>query len=423
MPEASSTGLLGWSGSTFAIAAVIAVAVIAVRLSMVHQQSPDYTRFLKPWYQHISANGGFHALKDPGFSDYNVPYLYFLALLTHLPISPLAGIKAISVGFDLLLAIFAFRITALRHPGRPGLALAAGGIVPLLPTVTANSGWWGQADSIFTAFILGGIYFVLRHRPWWACTFFGLALAFKLQTVFIFPFLFVLLLTRRLPSKALLAIPAVYLALDVPALLLGADPVQLLTIYARQTGTYQFLTMNAPSVYQFVTSGDHADAIRSAGILGTGFVVLALTALVVFSRVGRASMRLGGRDSEITSTRILLMATVSAVLVPFLLPSMHERYFYVADVLSVLSAFYLPKQLWLLPVVVQISSFGSYLQYLRYQELNRMPDMALCAGLMAAAVIWLLAVTVLEFRRGDNSPGPAIPGPVAEHVQPRTPLA
>ncbi|MGZ9931485.1 glycosyltransferase 87 family protein [Streptomyces sp. NC-S4] len=423
MSGAESTGRLGRPGSTFAIAAVIVVAAIALRLSLLREQSIDYVLFLKPWYQHIADNGGFRALKDTGFSDYNAPYLYFLALLTYLPISPLAGIKAISTGFDLLLAFFAFRITALRHPGRPALPLAAGGVVLFLPTVTANSGWWGQADSIFTAFIVGGIYFVLRHRPWWACTFFGLALAFKLQAVFVFPFLFVLLLVRRLPLKALLAFPAVFLALDVPALLIGADPVKLLTIYARQTGTYQHLTMNAPSVYQFLTVGGHDDAIRSAGILGTGLVLLVLTALVVFSRVGRTSLRFGGRDSEITSTHIVLMATVSAMLVPFLLPSMHERYFYVGDVLSVIAAFYLPKRLWPLPVLVQIASFGSYMQYITDQKLNAMPNMAIYTGVMAVAVGHLVAVTVTEFRRRDESSAADTPEPTTADARPAVPVA
>ncbi|MFD5413418.1 hypothetical protein [Streptomyces nojiriensis] len=422
-PGAEPTGFLGRPGSTFAIAAVIAVAAVGVRFSLLHEQSTDYVVFLKPWSQHIATHGGFRALKDTGFSDYNAPYLYFMALLTYLPISALAGIKALSAGFDLLLAFFAFKITALRHPGRPALPLAAGGVVLFLPTVTANSGWWGQADSIFTAFIVGGIYFVLRHRPWWACTFFGLALAFKLQTVFIFPFLFVLLLVRRLPLKALLAFPAVFLALDVPALLIGADPVKLLTIYARQTGTYQHLTMNAPSVYQFVTAGRHDDAIRSAGILGTGLVLLVLTALVVFSRVGRTAMRFGGRDSGITSTHIVLMAAVSATLVPFLLPSMHERYFFVADVLSVIAAFHLPKRLWPLPVLVQISSFGSYMQYITDQELNAKPDMGIYAGLMAVAVIYLVVVTILEFRRTDKSAGPGAPEPATVSDRPRIPVA
>jgi Gpi18-like mannosyltransferase len=42
------------------------------------------------------------------------------------------------------------------------------------------------------------------------------------------------------------------------------------------------------------------------------------------------------------------------VLVPFVLPSMHERYFYLADVLTLILAFYLPRQLWFVPIIVAL---------------------------------------------------------------------
>ncbi|GAA3439104.1 hypothetical protein GCM10018954_087240 [Kutzneria kofuensis] len=38
------------------------------------------------------------------------------------------------------------------------------------------------------------------------------------------------------------------------------------------------------------------------------------------------------------------------LLVPYFLPAMHERYFFLADALTVVAAFYLPRKLWALPV-------------------------------------------------------------------------
>jgi Gpi18-like mannosyltransferase len=52
-----------------------------------------------------------------------------------------------------------------------------------------------------------------------------------------------------------------------------------------------------------------------------------------------------------------------ALLSPFLLPRMHERYFYSADVLSILYAFYFPRR-WFVPLLVIGSSFLSYLPFL-----------------------------------------------------------
>ncbi|MFC9326969.1 glycosyltransferase 87 family protein [Kitasatospora sp. NPDC057015] len=394
------------TGQTVAAVAVV-TAAMAVRKLMFAWESDDYRYFLHPWYTHIADHGGFRALSDIGFSDYNVPYLYVLAALSHLPVQDLAGIKTVSTLFDLLTAFFAYRIVALRHPGGSWRPPLAGAVVLFLPTVVANSGWWGQADSVYSSFALGGVYLVLRHRPWWACAFLGVALAFKLQTVFVFPFLLVLLLTRRVPWRALLAVPAVYLLLDVPALLLGADPGQLLSVYSRQTGTYQTLSMNAPTVYLLFQPGDHADGVRRAGILVTGAVVLALVAWVVLRRAGRGPLRPGGWARELTDTQIVLLATTSVILVPFLLPSMHERYFFLADVLSVVAAFYLPGRLWYLPVLVQLASAGTYLQYLAH-DAAQYTKVELFGALMALAMVAAVRATALEFRRtpgGDGTRG------------------
>src|SRR5437899_13053179 len=78
---------------------------IALRISLYKIQSYDYSRYLQPWYDYIQAHGGFAALKD-NFSNYNPPYLYFLALATYIPIQLIVVIKSISIFFDLLMAFF-----------------------------------------------------------------------------------------------------------------------------------------------------------------------------------------------------------------------------------------------------------------------------------------------------------------------------
>ncbi|MGP3961853.1 glycosyltransferase 87 family protein [Nonomuraea sp. 3N208] len=332
------------------LVAAAAVIAVMVRVAMFDHESFDYKFFVKSWYDFISTHGGFGALKHR-FADYNVPYLYLIALLTYLPIPPLAGIKIISVAFDLVLAYFTYRIVALRHIGRwlPPLAAL---IVLFLPTVATNSGMWGQADSIYAAFGLGGVYFLLRRRPWPAGLFFGLSLAFKLQAIFLFPLLLVLVLKKWMPWRALLAVPGVVLLLDVPALLAGAPLGQLLSVYAQQASSYSALSLNAPSIYQFLPAGADAALIRPIGVAVTGLVIVGLCLGVLLSRV------------QLTTAKIVLMGATSAVLMPFLLPTMHERYFYLAEVLAVIAAFSLPRRLWYVPVLVQVASFCAYLPVL-----------------------------------------------------------
>jgi Gpi18-like mannosyltransferase len=362
------------------VAAVLVVGLaVVIRVELYDFQSSDYRAFVAQWYDFIKANGGFAALRHD-FADYNVPYLYLIALLTYLPVPVLVGVKTISVLGDLLLAFFVYKLVALKYP-HGWTAFAAAAAVALLPTVVMNGAMWGQCDSIYAAFGLGGLYFALRSRPWLACVFFGLALAFKLQVVFLLPVLAVLVLRRQVPWRALLAIPAVVVALDLPALLVGASPVRLLSVYVDQMGEYSQLTLNAANVFQLADFGSHTEAVRNIALLVTGELVVGL---ILYAVVGR---------TPLTTTRILLLGTVFVVLVPFFLPSMHERYFYLADVLSVVVACHSPRRLWPVPVLVQFASAFSYVPFLSQrgpgQESTAVPFWILALAMLAALALLL----------------------------------
>ena len=332
------------------VIAVIVLAAIAVRAVFFGNESGDYVTYFARWYEFIVQNGRWHALKTE-FANYNVPYLYLLTAVTYVPVPALYAIKSMSVLFDFLLAFFAYRIVDLRYPGR-WWPILAGAIVLFLPTVVLNSSWWAQVDAMYASAGLGGLYFLLRRRPWLACLFFGLAFAFKLQIIFLFPLLLLMVLRRYVPWRALLLIPLVYVVFDIPALLLGASPKALFTVYLTEAGTYNQLTLNAPNVYQYFGNVGDTTVIRYAGIAVTGVAVLALIIPVVLKKI------------ELTTTRIVLAATVSVVLVPYLLPAMHERYFYLADALTVLAAFHLPRRLWFVPILAQFASLFAYLPFL-----------------------------------------------------------
>ena len=329
---------------------VIAAAALGLRLMFLDNRSLDFTAFLDRWYDHIRDDGGFSAFKE-SFADYNYPYLYLIAILTYLHIPALIGIKGISIAFDFVLAAFAYRIVGIRCRAFWVRALAFG-LILFLPTVVANSSYWGQADGIYSAFAVGGVYFLLRRRPWLACIFIGLALSFKLQAIFLIPVVAFLVLRRHIPWRSLLAIPAVMLVLDIPPLLVGAPISEVLSVYVSQTGSYKQLTLGAPNLYQWISLGGNVSWIAYAGI---GVVcVLTVAALLYALR----------RKPVLDDTMILLAVTTSALVVPFFLPAMHERYFYMAEVLTVIVAFYLPMRYWIIPLLVQIASFGGYLDSL-----------------------------------------------------------
>ena len=201
-----------------AIAVLFGLTLI-LRISLYHIETSDYTVFVSQWYDFIQNHGGFAALKY-NFSNYNVPYLYLLALCTYLPVPKLIAIKSLSVVFDGVLGLFTYLILRLKYE-RLYVALLGALVVVSTPTIFINSAAWGQCDAIYTAFCLGSLYFLLKERPAWACIFFGLALSFKLQAIFFLPVLGVLLIKRRLSLKHLILIPLIFLLLLVPAFLAG----------------------------------------------------------------------------------------------------------------------------------------------------------------------------------------------------------
>lgn len=342
--------------------AVVLVAGLLARWYFLDRETMDYQNFLSRWYDTLDS-GGFGAFREQ-FADYNYPYLYLIWLLTVVNVPSLVGIKALSIIFDVVLAVCAYRIVGLRTE-RFLLRASAFGVVFLLPSAILNSAWWGQADAIYTACVLAGLYFLLRaqsggarrgdprHRAYvWnsliACACFGLALGFKLQAIFVLPVLLWLLVRRRLPWFTLAAIPAVYLLLDVPAVLAGASWSTALSVYVNQTDSYKQLTLGAANLYQLIPISGDATWLAHLGIALAVGVVLAFLGWSLWKK------------PAVTPASLLVVATASAAIVPFLLPAMHDRYFYTVEILSVVAAFFLPLWFVAIPVLIQASAIGVY---------------------------------------------------------------
>ncbi|WP_229069336.1 glycosyltransferase 87 family protein [Actinoplanes sp. DH11] len=388
--------------------ALIGVAA-AIRWVGFSNETGDWVSFLRPWSIYIAENGYFGALADE-FANYNMPYLYLLTALTwldpHVPGTVLPLIKLSSVFFDAVTAFYAARIVGLRWPDRR-VGLIAGVGVLLLPTVVLNGSWWGQCDTVYTAFTVAGVYYLLRERPWLAALLFGIGVSIKLQAFFLFPVLFVLLMAGRIIKlRHLLVIPAVFLGLLVPAWLAGRPFRDLLMIYAEQGGQYDALTLGAPSIYAFVNpQPQFLSLIRTGGLVFTVAAVLVLTYVVLIRR------------TVLDAKRIVLLAAAFSILAPFLLPGMHERYFMQADVFTLIAAFWVPVRLWFVPLLVQVASISSYIPYLFIARANPPMDKRILALMMFASLL-VLVITLL--RRDPAEPVvPRQAAPVTRVPEPR----
>jgi Gpi18-like mannosyltransferase/GAF domain-containing protein len=354
------------------------------------------------WYDQLRARGGVPGLREP-IGNYNAPFLYLLVVAGYLPGATLLKLKAIFALFDALVVYFMFRIVALRYSGWRIPALAAL-VSAFLPTVVVNASMYGQCDSIWASFALGGLYWLLRGRYWWAAAFFATAVAFKPQAIFVLPVLLMLVLVGRVRWRVLVALPAVYLLLDLPAIAAGRDPGELLTVYARQMDEQGSLARSAPSVFQFLPVTVGADVLRGLGYLFAAAVVLGVCYVFVATR------------ARLDTARLVTAAAFFAIAVPFLLPSMHERYFYLADLLTVALAFYRPR-LWPLPLTVQAASALSYLPFLsRGGPQGPFVDAKLLSTLMLAALVTTAYTLVRDAVPRTAGAAPDGTDPISEPV-------
>lgn len=345
----------GYTFSPFWTALLPVGLAFFLRAVLLYYVADDYTIFLSQWVATFRENGGFGAIKL-SIGNYNVPYLYFLAAISYLPIPDLYLIKLFSILFDVILAWGGLRLVRHFTGGddsiRPLVCFCA---LLLLPTVVLNGSLWGQCDALYGALTLHALADALEDRPKASAALLGLAFSFKLQTVFILPLWAVLWIARRTRFRELLLFPATYALTCVPALLLGKPLGDILGVYVGQTQEGAgSLNYNCASIFSMVPYGTQLDETLSArlGILAAFALVLLLLVLATLFR------------DRLDDKALLLCGLVLAVGVPFLLPYMHDRYYFLADVLTVAWVCILPRTL-PAAVLVQLASFSAYLTYLR----------------------------------------------------------
>ena len=312
--------------------ALLILAGLLIKLLMLpfFPEPGDYTFFLKPWVEFIRSHGYWQAFRFE-FANYSPPYLYFLLGIAKLGGEPLIPIKLVSICFEYVAAWFIGGIAYQKYK-EDWVRWCSLAVVPLLPTVLINSSYWGQCDSVYASFLVGSIYFVLRKRSFLSILFLGISFSFKLQAVLLFPFYFVLLLRNRVKWYYFLLVPAVYLISLLPAYCAGRPLTELLSVFISQCEYYDSLSLQFPNLYMWI-SDDHYETVKWIGIL--------LTCLFALLTGGLLAKKY---RAQLTNNYLVRLALLSAVIFPFLLPGMHERYMYVGDLLAVAYIIYFPRK-------------------------------------------------------------------------------
>ena len=362
---------------------VLTALCLGVRLAVFDYETLDYQNFLAHWVEFFRSNGGFAALDTP-VGNYNIPYLYFLALFSYMNIDDLYLIKLLSVFFDVLLAgASAFLLGKFTDsvPRRLGLFFT----VLLWPTVFLNGALWGQCDSSYVAFLVLGIFLALDERPVASMICAAVAFGFKLQAVFILPVYAVLWFMGKFKLKHFLIFPAAYIILVLPAVIAGRPFWDTITLYFNQTGSIgDGLNYNSPSVYSFFQYTLDESYHKLACDLGVAAAFVFMLALLAVCFVCRR---------RLTEGSILSAALLFAIGIPFLLPHMHDRYFFGADILSLVLAFVSPLCA-AAALCVEFASFLGYHAYLkmRYLLLMDRGAIALLFALVSTAVFLVFSM-------------------------------
>lgn len=280
--------------------------------------TPDMTQSYAPWLRHVEVVGAISAIGHP-FGDYTPPFVYLLAIaaLGKGILTTASLVKLISVAGTVALALATRRLLRALAVSDADRWAA---FVPLLPGVAFNAALMASADAWWAAPCVMALAAAVdrRHRAMLAWC--GVALAVKQQAVCLAPAVLGLLLARQVPVRRWLFAPAAYLACFAPSFLAGAPLGSAVGIYARQAGFFDAIALNAPNIWSIA-------ALLPAGP--------PLTGLALAAAIG-ASAWLAARIIILRPEGATLVATAlaSPLLVVGLLPRMHERYFFLADVLA-----------------------------------------------------------------------------------------
>lgn len=373
--------------------AALTLLAAAVRVAVRSFIAEDWSVYWSAWLSELETKG-FRALAGD-FYDYAPPTMYILYLVTLLPVNSMTAFKGLCCLLDFAGAVVTGGIVK-ECTGSAGKARLAYGIFLFLPTVILNASVWSQCDIIYTLLILCSVYFLLKNRTWTGMWFYGAAFAFKLQTLFIFPFLVILWVRRRVDLKHFITIPVMYLAGILPAWLAGRPFSELLGIYAFQGGKDRWsLSIKFPNIYQIIGNNYFLDEYVGAGM----YLILGILMMVMFY--------IAYRKVRVTKETVILLILFFGLLTTYFIPHMHERYLYVTDAFLLVYGLMRVKRFpWFLA-----SAFLGVVGYAEYLSKN---SALVSYGVLAWIQLALLVVIGLDLYRHLHDPEQMLPAEAQE---------
>lgn len=329
---------------------------LIMRYALRNVVAGDYKMFFEPWVATLrEAGGGIKGLSaEFEYVDYTTPYLTILSFISICPfLNTLLLMKLVSIFFDFVAAFAVMAIVYDRTKNMTYGILGYGALL-MVPTVLTNGAMWAQCDIIFTSFVLWSLYFMLKDKPAWSMAFYGIAFAFKLQTLFLAPLYVILWMKGKVKLKHFLFLPLMYVIGMIPSLLAGKSFWELISVYFFQANGQMdiyALSHKFPNIYQLIGTDSFLFEYADAGIWVTLGALMIL--MYCFAR----------KQYEMNACLLLRMGMLLTMTVVFFLPHMHERYAILVDVMAIVYVFFDFRKFYI-PVLTILCSFAGYTVYL-----------------------------------------------------------
>ena len=329
---------------------------------------PDMMADYIPWMQTLQSGGMAKLLAEFSPFPYSAMHVYLWALVARVfpHADALLLLKGVAIFFDAAqAAIGCLLVWELLPKARKLTGLfTTFTLLWLNPILLLGAAAWGQTDVIYLGLSLLSLLFLFRQKPALAMLCFGLAVAFKLQAVFLLPALMILYFCheRKFSILWFLLIPAVWFAVRIPMQIIDSSIVSTADYLSAQTTSYADATMNAPNLHALL-----GEAVKSPLLPMIKWqrysIILTVTVL------GSMATWMMIRQIKLDKQGALLLGAWCVLTCVFFLPHMHERYGIAGEILLLLWAVVLWKPRGFLYVLLALLPAASaYCNYVLDRE-------------------------------------------------------
>lgn len=335
----------------------------------------DMSIFQRPWFEHLVRYGAIGAFAHP-FSNYTPAYLYLLAIasLFHGTMEAMYLVKLLSVAGTAFAAL-ALADLIKSTGGNPRWSV----LLFIMPSAVINSALLAQCDALWAGACVFAVAAMIRGRMISALIWCGVAVAFKAQSVFIAPFIVGALIGRRAPWWHWTIPGFVFVAMMLPAWLAGWPAWDLAMVYPSQPEWVPFPGRLAnPWMVATVFAPEGGKSLYWLGFTAVGLSSIAIATLT-------------SRSVE-KPKAMMMLALLSSLALPFFFPKMLERYYFLADLLSLAIAVSVPSRSMIFTAAaVQLASLLSLLTYMYFYYQPYPTLIAIIPATGALVMTYLLA--------------------------------